>query len=277
VTASLAIQSAQASVVAAQQQASATRVAAMNETVLALTITFSVLGSSLISILIYYLISRYRRQRRERKQSELKEKIHRLRHESDGSMAPSLSAFPMPVGRKSWLSRSRPDTVETAQVTGTETGMLSGSPTLLNSGPLPGSATRQTWAPSREGRERRGNRSQGDIDFGFGGSNSSPKETRKTWAAREMIPEERPGMVRKNTLTYDPEHPERPPKFTTWLEDSFRSVSPFPDMEDEKFAGMAKRRSSYLGNGPNWQKKQSLIQRRRSKSMGEISDIGTAI
>lgn len=44
---------------------------------------------------------------------------------------------------------------------------------------------------------------------------------------------ERPseGLVRKNTyntLTYDPEHPERPPKFTTWLEDSFRSVSPFP-------------------------------------------------
>lgn len=200
-------------------------------------------------------------------------------------MAPSLSAFPLPGGRKNWITRSRPGTVETAEITGTGTGMLSGSPTLLNSGPLPGSATRQTWAPTREARERGGQRSQSDMDFGFSGvygSGSNPnqgqKDTRKTWAAREAIPEERPkGMVRKNTLTYDPEHPDRPPKFTTWLEESFRSVSPFPNIEnDERFSGMMgkgkQRMSSYLG-----QKKQSLMQRRRSKSMGEVSDIGTAI
>jgi hypothetical protein len=205
-------------------------------------------------------------------------------------MAPSLSAFPMPVGRKAWLTRSRPDTVETAEMTGTGTGMLSGSPTLLNSGPLPGSATRQTWAPSREVRERGGGgaggqRSQSEMDFGFGngngngGSTFGSRDTRKTWAARDAIPEERPMMVRKNALTYDPEHPERPPKFTTWLEESFRSVSPFPNMEDEEELARKSKghRLSYFPGGPlKGQKKLSLIQRRRSKSMGEISDIGTA-
>lgn len=88
-------------------------------------------------------------------------------------------------------------------------------------------------------------------------------------------------------LTYDPENPDRPPKFTTWLEESF--------IDRPLRAEENRRSSSVLGYnqggvrismaadadpGASGGKKQSLMQRRRSKSMGEMSEvskIGTAI
>lgn len=208
-------------------------------------------------------------------------------------------------------SGSRP---ETAQISGGTNGMLSGSATLMGVQSQMGSAPlrradgrdgRQTWAPNGglvQGRG--GGLTRGDMDFAFGDSQSG--DGRKTWAVnpdgrrKETGPNENGSMksvmTRKNTLTYDPEHPERPPKFTTWLEESFRSVSPFPDMDGGEKA--KKRRSSIFGS--RWREsgglaeilngrsdgmgegmgkrksRMSLMQRRRSRSMGEVSDIGTA-
>lgn len=188
-------------------------------------------------------------------------------------------------------SGSRP---ETAIVTGGTggTGMLSGSATLMGQNSQMGSAPMRGNVMSSERRTyggnglqgRGGGLSRGDIDFAFK-DGSGMTEERKTWAPNQggqgrgqmgPSPSMKSVMTRKNALTYDPEHPERPPKFTTWLEESFRSVSPFPQMEDgEKGNG----RQSILGNIRNSMggaKRMSLMQRRRSKSMGEISDIGTA-
>src|SRR3954454_22952566 len=74
----------------------------MNRTTFVLVVTFSILGSSLITILLFYLIVRYRRNRRIQRQDELKSKIRRKRHESEESDGPSLSEFPLPINRTQW-------------------------------------------------------------------------------------------------------------------------------------------------------------------------------
>lgn len=228
------------------------------------------------------------------------------------SSGPSLSAFPLPRGRKVWDGgRERPDTVDTQEMIN---GPLTGSETLQNSASMPGSGNplasgaraqgRTTWAAAGRGQSRQIGRQ--DMDFPFADPDDDEtggQKSRKTWAARGTIPEEgmrmrggggtstaatqstagmRSVLTRKNTLTYDPEHPDRPPKFTTWLEESFRAVSPFPEIE-----GANRRSSSVLGYNNRvsvmpfpGQPRKSLMQRRRSKSMGEmseVSEIGTAI
>ncbi|KUJ24681.1 uncharacterized protein LY89DRAFT_776748 [Mollisia scopiformis] len=234
-TATFAIAQAQASISSLSQQASATvaasRLAAMNTTKFALAITFAILGSSIISILAYYLISRYRQRRREARQLALKEKIMKVRHNSDESegAGPSLSDFPMPVGRNTW---SRGKSMDERR-TWTRDGPDARS-TVSTEMPIQGA--RKTWAPNVP---RTPGRASAEFPFAQGGDRARTwggKDESRTVTANDMdedgntaiMSPARPGMIRKNTLTYDPEHPERPPKFTTWLEDSFRAVSPFP-------------------------------------------------
>ncbi|RKF61802.1 hypothetical protein OnM2_038030 [Erysiphe neolycopersici] len=62
-------QAAQASIIASQT-------AAMNTTKFALSLTFAILGSSIITIILFYSIIRLRKRRTEKRQAELKEKIH---------------------------------------------------------------------------------------------------------------------------------------------------------------------------------------------------------
>lgn len=198
----------------------------MNTTKFALAITFAILGSSLLSILVYYLVSRYRQKRRAERQLALKEKIGRARPNSDSSegVGPSLSDFPMPVGRDTWTRT--PDARSTIS---TE---------------MPIQGARQVWATKSPATPGRASASR--FQFPSRANILSPKDESRTVTANGMDEDgntvlgsagltsagsreiERPGLIRKNTLTYDPEHPERPPKFTTWLEESFRSVSPFP-------------------------------------------------
>lgn len=74
------IQKADASISAANQAAEASIVAsqtaAMNSTKFALSLTFAIFGSSLISIVLFYLIMRERQYKKEQRQARLKEKIH---------------------------------------------------------------------------------------------------------------------------------------------------------------------------------------------------------
>lgn len=221
---------------AATANITASRVAAMNTTKFALAITFAILGSSILSILAYYLIARYRRKKREERQLALKEKIMRVRRSDESLGGPSLSEFPMPVGRSTWSrgksqderrtwNRDAPDARSTVS---TEMPIQGARQTWANNAvrnpgrasaqfPFPGPSRAKTWSPKDESRTVTANGMDEDGNTAI----LSPRTPRERAS-------ERPGMIRKNTLTYDPEHPERPPKFTTWLEDSFRAVSPFP-------------------------------------------------
>lgn len=75
----------------------------------------------------------------------------------------------------------------------------------------------------------------------------------------------RPSLERRNTLIYDADRPEEPPKFRSLLMESLRSASPFRNRRsrDFKSAGEGKRVSA----------------RRMSRRVldDEVSEIGTAL
>ncbi|KAK2625487.1 hypothetical protein QTJ16_004799 [Diplocarpon rosae] len=294
-TATDALSQAQATISAIASQASATiaasRISVMDTTKFILGVTFSILGSSLLTILVFYLIIRYRRSRLQKKQEDLKTSIRRKRHASDESSGPSLSDFPFPANRTQWsrvqseerLSRSMNRSLareRTREREGTGQWPRDGEKTSLvdkerqtwmrgadNASSLvsieaPVSAARKSWAmgPAPRPRERL-------SVFPFTTNNPNNAVTspgRRTWSPDKERDEtlqsqsqtatliSTPGfqngglptsarsaagsnsngsvMVRRNALTYDLEHPDQPPKFTTWLEESFRSVSPFPTL-----------------------------------------------
>jgi hypothetical protein len=172
------------------------QIASMSALKFALVVTFSILGSSLLSILAYFLIARYRKRRQQRREYYARALNEKNRsEESEGR--PSLSDFPFPANRK-------------------------------------------TWASQHGGSERSGARS---TQFPIQGP------TRKTWSgkgednitAREMDGDDdqpRPSLSRKNTLTYDPQRPEEPPRFRSWLEENFKNViaTESPGEKEEKKA-----------------------------------------
>ncbi|KAG4427357.1 hypothetical protein IFR05_017160 [Cadophora sp. M221] len=306
-TATNAIAQAQATISAVASQASAaiaaSRISAMNRTTFVLALTFSILGSSLLTILLFYLIIRYRRNRRIQKQDELKSRIRRKRHESDESEGPSLSEFPLPINRTQWSrvnsedrrsGRNRstgrgdagywPRGNERVSATDRERQTWMRSADNMSQVDIPRPlATRKTWAAVGPVPERAANRQRVTEPFMASSGSSIASLNRQTWspskdddllqsqsatlvmtpgfptgvsALSRDGPSERPSnLVRKNTLTYDPEHPDRPPKFTTWLEDSFRSVSPFPTIgavqtaTPEVSRSVLGRQSVRVGNG----------------------------
>ncbi|RKF72031.1 hypothetical protein GcM1_249120 [Golovinomyces cichoracearum] len=75
------IQKAEASLISSNQAAQASVIAsetaAMNTTKFALSLTFAILGSSILTTILFYVTLRWRAYRKERRQAELKEKIHR--------------------------------------------------------------------------------------------------------------------------------------------------------------------------------------------------------
>jgi type II secretory pathway pseudopilin PulG len=70
----------------------------------ALVVTFSIIGSSLLSILAYFLIARYRKRRQQRREFYARAMNEKLRSE-DSEGRPSLSDFPFPANRKTWASQ----------------------------------------------------------------------------------------------------------------------------------------------------------------------------
>ncbi|CZS98838.1 uncharacterized protein RAG0_07399 [Rhynchosporium agropyri] len=349
---------AQATLSAVASQASsaiaASRISAMRTITFVLALTFSILGSSIITALLIFLILSCIRKRRAKRQDELKSSIHRKRHESDESEPPSLSEFPLPSNRTRWSRgvsergswrnrgvgdagywpagnervsasdrereawmRSReslrerdvrlpPQASRTTWANGPALAGREGprgmdgpraSEPYMQKNTSVGSLLRQTWsvndepprsqdatlvstpgfAPGRNDLSRDGLMHQRSNAAGTPGfaqnrsnlthdANSFPVATTPVFApgmtilpplrvqnpsqndqlsSRDNTPlpvfaprkssptlppgESRDGsiMVRKNTLTYDSEHPDEPPKFTTWLEQSYRSVSPF--------------------------------------------------
>ncbi|CCU82783.1 putative Bgh-specific protein [Blumeria hordei DH14] len=98
INASAAIQRAEASIVSIRESAEASiiasQTAAMNTTKFALSLTFSILASSILTIILFYTIIRLRKRRREQRQAELKEKIH-LRNITPPPMPPIPPIAPL--------------------------------------------------------------------------------------------------------------------------------------------------------------------------------------
>jgi hypothetical protein len=200
----------------------------------ALILTFSILGSSLLTILIIYLLLRFRRRRRYLKERELRDFKNKIevKHNSEQSRGPSLSEFPMPANRKTWNEVARSEGRPSFEV-------------------VPQDA-RKTWAATSE----RGRRS---AEFPFPG--------RKTWSAeqqRRMTGDsERPSQIsRKNTLTYDAEYPDQPPRFGSWLGELRRNEGP---LEAKK------------GKQGKKKKGEEREKEKRRRSVDEGSEIGTAV
>jgi hypothetical protein len=99
----------------------------------------------------------------------------------------------------------------------------------------------------------------------FSNTNPVPRPERDGPVGKLTGP--RPELERMNTLTYDAEHPDHPPKFNSLLVVSLRSVSQFGNRisKDFRAAGEAGKRSRI--------KRQS----RKILDDGEVSEIGTAL
>lgn len=181
----------------------ASQMMSQTQTRFALALTFSIIGSSLISILAYYLLLRYWKRRRLAKQEGM------LRGSTRSSDPPSLSEFPHPRKSEwSFVREADPHPIREPHP-GTEVKLPDEPPRALFSNPNPVSR------PDREDR-------MGDWE-GPG-----------------------PSLERKNTLIYDAERPEEPPRFKSLLVESLRSVSQFGNRisTDLKAAAEAGKRTS---------------------------------
>lgn len=216
----------------------------MNNLKFALILTFSILGSSLLTILIIYLLLRLRRRRKERKErkrEEFKEKID-VKRSSDESGMPSLSEFPMPANRQNWneagvrgseserASRGRPSSevvplwvVDTAE--------------NRRSAEFPFQGARKTWSASAD---------KTAVDGGEALNGNGERQRRMT-----------EGEVQKSrnmrTLTYDTDFPDQPPRFGSWLGELRKNEDP---LEIKKGAKKNKRKPA--------------------REDDEVSEIGTA-
>ncbi len=196
---------------------------AMNKVKLALVVTFSVLGSSVITALIIYLIIRYRRRRTERRQLALKEKIQ-LRRGSDDTngSGPSLSEFPFPVNRQTWSQRTEDMNRDSKlEREAREARMREDSLTavMMSVASPTTNMERKTWAPEKGMAMNRRASAEHII---------SP-ESRGKWSRQKMrqrsetISEGSSRESRKTTLVYDADRPDEPPTFMSWLDESMMS------------------------------------------------------
>lgn len=207
----------------------------MNNLKFALILTFSILGSSIVTILVIYLLLRLRRRRQKRKdmkREEFKDKIDVKRGSGDSGM-PSLSEFPIPANSKNWNE---------AGVRGSESERG-----------RPSSEAVPRWvANSSQGRR--------SAEFPFPGASNS----RKTWSAsadrtplnggeamnvraRRMTEGESqrtrpPGSLR--TLTYDADFPDQPPRFGSWLGDLRKNEDPLEIKQANRNRSKTRRRTA---------------------------------
>jgi hypothetical protein len=247
-TATFAIAQAQASVSGINAQAQSKIQVSMDNLKFALILTFSILGSSLITILIIYLLlslRRRRQKRKERKREEFKEKID-VKRGSDDSAMPSLSEFPLPANRMNWNEtgaggrrshgdRGRPSSEAVPRWT-----VNSSQGRKSAEFPFPGAGTsRKTWSASAD---------RTTVDGGEAMNGRARRMTEgETQRARP------PGSLR--TLTYDADFPDQPPRFGSWLGDLRKNEDPLEIKKGTRNKG-------------------STVQRRRDEDEG--SEIGTA-
>ncbi|KAE9369047.1 hypothetical protein N431DRAFT_547824 [Stipitochalara longipes BDJ] len=250
-TATFAIAQAQASISGINTQAQSKILVSMNNLKFALILTFSILGSSVITILVIYLLLRLRKgrqDRKERKREELKEKID-FKRGSDDSGMPSLSEFPMPANRMNWSdagagvkssergSRGRPSSEAVPNPRWAPNKTTYNGPRRSTEFPFPSSSdSRKTWSQDRTG-----------VD-GREALNGKPMQRRMTEGQVE-----RSRSLR--TLTYDADFPDQPPRFGSWLGDLRKNEDP---LEIKKGS------------------KKSTSRKKPTRDEDEASEIGTA-
>jgi len=209
----------------------------MNNLKFALILTFSILGSSIITILIIFLLLRLRRRRqeqKEKKREEFKESID-FKRGSDDSGMPSLSEFPMPANRRTWNeagvrgsererdseSRGRPSSKAVPNPKRNKTAY--NGPRRSIEFPFPGASdSRKTWSQDRIA-----------ID-GAKGPNRKPNQRRMTEGQVE-----RSRSLR--TLTYDADFPDQPPRFGSWLGELRKNDDPLKTKKGSRNRSTSRR------------------------------------
>ncbi|KAH6662564.1 hypothetical protein B0J14DRAFT_286009 [Halenospora varia] len=232
-TATFAISQAQASISNANSAAATsiqnTKIEAQSNLRFALVITFSILGSSLLSILIYYLCTRReRRKRQERMVEEVGEKIAnevegRIREtvffangggeKNGGGMG--MGGIPVSARRSQSHDRRSRDLARDTQSTrdrslsrSRETDTSRESEEVhLSEFPLP--ANKTSWGMQMEGGNEKGGIS-------------------------------RPRLVRKKSvgtlLEYDASRPDQPPVFRSYSSDNLSTVPSTPNIPTSRFS-----------------------------------------
>lgn len=207
-TATLALAQALSTISAVNVQASASivsaRIEAMSATKFALIVTFSILGSSVVSILAFYLILRYRKARmiaREHRQHE---------QYTDDYYSKSMSD----------RSRSRRSSYDNYSRSGSRSRKSIGN------------RTDRSQSRPRKSTGSRSDREWDDKQFedlALDVPLPIREKTKEDYKVSDR-PSTPPPLERTNTLIYDPASPDKPPRFRSWLTQSVRSVSPFGDM-----------------------------------------------
>jgi hypothetical protein len=180
----------------------------------ALILTFSILGSSIATILVVYLLlylRRRRQERKERKREEFKAKID-VKRGSDKSSMPSLSEFPLPGNRKVWndsgmgssSARGRPSSEAVPRWTvNSSQGRRSAELYFPGAG-----NSRKTWSQDPTAVE--------------GGETINGRRRRMTEGEAQRSRAN--GSIR--TLTYNADFPDQPPKFGSWLGEFRKNEGP---------------------------------------------------
>jgi hypothetical protein len=212
----------------------------MNNLKFALILTFSIVGSSIITVLVIYLLLHLRRRRQDRKErqrEEFKEKID-VKRGSDDSGMPSLSQFPMPANRRNWNeaagtrssdgeSRGRPSSEAVPNARWVSNKNTYGESRRSVEFPFPGAnGSRKTWSEDRTA-----------VDGGEA-LNGKPKQRRMT----EGQVERRNRSLR--TLTYDSDFPDQPPRFGSWLGDLRTNEDPLATKKVSRNRSTSRKRSA---------------------------------
>jgi hypothetical protein len=194
----------------------------------ALILTFSILGSSIATILVIYLLLCLRRRRQELKEGkreELKEKID-VKRGSDKSSMPSLSEFPLPANREMWndagigSSSWRGPPSSGAVPRWTVNSSLSRRSAEF---PFPGAGNgRKTWSQ--------------DPTAVDGGETTNGRQRRMTEGEGQRSKPN--GSLR--TLTYDADFPDQPPRFGSWLGELRKNEGPLESKKGCKVGGRGK-------------------------------------
>ncbi|KAI1004154.1 hypothetical protein K3495_g4053 [Podosphaera aphanis] len=267
---------------AAQARILASQTAAMNNTKFALALTFSILGSSILTVILFYSTIRWRKHRREKRQAELKQKIH-LRNTSP---SPSLSSglevpihqFPPvprapPVPRNPPIPQDPPPPSDPTLPTPPAPPMPSVPSNSLDTGDTRGQTPLEEVPPLRTAfrpvsRHKRETNQRNDSDsdseiFGMpqramqeSGKNIEPpvymsrneelKQDEGTFRVTNSTNRYSLALSHKPTLQYDPERPRDPP---VWLDngldnESFDTEIPPPPKSQNR---ITKTRENLIG------------------------------
>jgi hypothetical protein len=208
------------------------RIEAMSAIKFALIITFSILGSSLISILSFYLLQRHRRVRKIA--NELQYREH----------------HPEEYYHKTVSERGRSRRFSVTDYSRSES---------RNRKSL-GSKSERDWDERRYGDP--------EVEIPLPMRDTESKSVSVPASSKYDLP----ASEKRNILIYDSSEPDKPPRFRSWLTQSVRSVSSFGDFRTSKELKAAKKKEEDEIRGMAIRKAREGEERRESERKKRESD-----